>query len=265
MVRKNHAKAILKNSGIAVGAFMTLTDPAVFEVMGRCGYDFLIIDDEHSHYNKETLKTIMLSAEQRGIDTTPLVRLREGSVGAIKNALDMGALGIQVPMVDTAEQARAVIDAAYYPPVGHRGFGSAQHAIGYGFMDKFEYIETANREVLNVLQIESMEAIRNLDEILDIAEVDVVFVGAMDLSCSMGTDIMCRRRHPELVRVFNDAIKRIVDSGKIAGAAGGTEADVRELCDMGVRYLCMGNDLSAIRSATVKTLDMCKNVISAYT
>ena len=232
--------------------------------MARCGLDFIVMDNEHSHYDKVDLKMMILASEMRGIDTTPLIRIRENCVGNIKNALDMGALGIQVPMVDTAADAKAVIDAAYYPPIGHRGFGSGQHAIGHGFMDRIEYAKFANQEVLNIIQAETVESLKNLDEILEIPEIDVIFVGATDLSCSMGEDIMLRRNHPELVKVFNETVKKIADAGKVAGVAVGSEDEIREMCDLGARYICVGGDLGAIRAGAMKTVEMCKRIISDY-
>jgi 4-hydroxy-2-oxoheptanedioate aldolase len=263
VIRENNAKRIMKNGGTAIGAFMAFTDPAVMEILGRIGFDFIVVDNEHFHYDKSVLSGMMLAAESRGIDTAPLIRVREGSVGEIKNALDMGALGIQIPDVNTWEQAKAIIDAAYYPPIGHRGLGSGQHSIGYGFIDRFEYLKLANSEVLNVLQCESLESVANLDKILSIEEVDVVFVGATDLSCSMGKDVMGRRDHPELVRVFNNAIKKIVDSGKIAGGAASSEQEVKELCEMGVRYLCVGLDMGYMKSAGIRQLDMCRKIVGS--
>jgi 4-hydroxy-2-oxoheptanedioate aldolase len=263
MIRENKAKRIMKSGGIAMGVFMSFTDPAVMEILGRIGFDFIVVDNEHFHYDKSVLAGMMRAAESRGIDSAPMIRVREGSVGEIKNALDLGALGIQIPDVNTYEQARAIIDAAYYPPIGHRGFGSGQRAIGYGFMDRFEYFKTANSEVLNVLQCESLESVANLDKILSIEEVDVVFVGAMDLSCSMGEDVMGRRDHPALVRVFNDAVKKIVDSGKIAGGGASSEREVKELCDMGVRYLSLGADMGYMKSAGTRQLEMCRKVVDS--
>lgn len=262
MIRENRTKTILKNGGYAIGAFISLMDPAVYEVMARSGYDFIVMDNEHSHYDKIDLKMMMLAAEANGITTTPLIRIRENSVGNIKNALDMGALGIQVPMVDTVEDTKAIIDAAYYPPIGHRGFGSGQHAIGYGAMDRIEYAKYANEQVLNIIQAETVESLKNLDQILEIPELDVVFVGATDLSCSIGGEVMLNRHHPELERVFNDAIRKIVAAGKVAGVAVGTEDEVKEMVDLGARYLCVGGDLGAIKVAAKKTVDMCQNIIA---
>lgn len=264
MIRENRTKTILKNGGYAIGAFISLMDPAVYDVMSRSGFDFIVMDNEHSHYDKLELKMMILAAEGKGIDATPLVRIRENSVGNIKNALDMGFLGVQVPMVSTVEDAKNVVDAAYYPPIGHRGFGSGQHAIGYGALDRKEYSQIANREVLNVIQIETVEGIKNLDAILEIPEIDVIFVGAVDLSCSMGEEIMLNRRHPELVKVFNDAVRKIAASGKVAGVAVGTEEDIREAIELGARYLCVGTDLPAIKAAAVKTVNMCHSIVDSY-
>ena len=262
MIRENKAKRKLMSGGIALGTFMAFTDPAIMEVLGRVGFDFSVLDDEHSHYDKSQLSAMMLAAEVRDNDIAPLVRIREGSVGAIKNALDMGALGIQVPMVDTYEQAKAIIEAAYYPPIGRRGLGSANHSAGYGFYnERMDYIRLANSEVLNVLQCESIESVNNLDAILSVPGVEVVFVGATDLACSMGVDVLADRRHPELLKTIDRAIKMIVDSGKVAGAPAMGAEEAKRLIDMGVRYLCIGSDLGYMRSAATASLKLYRDIV----
>ena len=265
MIRENRAKSNLKKGGVAIGGFISLMDPAVFEVMGRAGYDFIVMDNEHSHYDKLDLKMMMLASEGNGITTAPFIRIRENNVGNIKNALDMGALGIQVPMVNTYEDAKAVCDAAYYPPKGQRGFGSGQHAIGYGAMDRREYAKFANEQVLTIVQIETVEAVKNLDEILTIPELDAVFVGATDLSCSMGGDIMLNPTHPELRRVMKECVKKIVAAGKFAGVSGISNfQEIPEWMDLGVRMLYVGGDLGAIKEKAKKTVSEVTAIVESH-
>jgi 4-hydroxy-2-oxoheptanedioate aldolase len=264
MIRKNKAKEILKAGGAAIGTCISFIDPAVAEIIGRLGFDFFVLDNEHVSMDKSTVVNIMRSSEIMGVDIAPLIRIREGSAIEVLQAIDAGAMGIQVPGVDTYEKAKAVASAAYYPPKGARGFGSSQRAIGYGFMDRFEYFKTANEEILTVVQCESLESVSNLDKILEIDAIDVVFVGAMDLSCSMGPEIMGRRDHPELVSVFNDSVRKIVAAGKIAGGAAGGKAATEELCELGVRYISLGIDQAFLKSSAAESLRLCREIVKGH-
>ena len=264
MIRENRTKRILMEGGTVCGVFMDFVDPAVFEVLGRSGIDFVVIDDEHFHHSESELRNIFLASESRGIETTPLIRIRDGEIGTIKRSLDMGAMGIQVPMVDTYDQAKSIIDAAYYPPKGHRGFGSGQHSIGYGFIDRMEYVKIANSEILNVLQCETVESVKNLDNILSIPEVDVVFVGATDLSCSMGPDVMLQSDNPELLRIIDMAIEKIVKTGKIAGVAVRGAKQIKKYREKGARYFLVGNDLGFVKKGAKETVEMCKEALAEF-
>ncbi|MFZ7133332.1 MAG: HpcH/HpaI aldolase family protein [Eubacteriales bacterium] len=261
LIRKNKVKKILQSSGTAFGTFVSFMDPAVVEIMGHIGFDFVVIDNEHVSMDKNIVVNMMRASEIEGAGIMPFVRVKEGSDTEILQALDAGAMGIQIPGVDTYEQAKQITQAMYYQPKGNRGMGSGQRGIGYGFMDRFEYFEMANEEILTIIQCESIESVHNIDKILTIEEVDIIFVGAMDLSCSMGPEIMGRRNHPELVKVFNETVKKIIDAGKIAGASVGDASEIQEMKDLGVRYMSVGIDLAFLKSAAKRGFDLCKNIV----
>ncbi len=261
MIRKNKVKEILRSGGTAIGTFESLADPTVIEIMGLVGFDFVVIDNEHVAMDRATLTNLIRASEIAQVDIVPIVRIRDTSTIEIAQTLDSGALGLQLPEVNTYEQAKEIIDSAYYAPIGNRGLGTVQRGIGYGFMDRFAYFEAANKEILTVMQCESLESVNNIEKILEIEEIDVVFVGAMDLSQSMGADIMGRRRHPELVKVFNDTVKRIIDCGKVAGAAVGNLEGIKEMQEMGVRYITLGMDIGFIRSAASQIIETYKSTL----
>lgn len=261
MIRKNKVKKILQSGGTAIGTFVSFVDPAIVEIMGRIGFDFVVIDNEHVSMDKTIVVNMIRTSEIEGSSIMPFVRVKEGSDTEILQVLDAGAMGIQIPGVDTYEQAKKITKAMYYQPKGNRGMGSGQRGIGYGFMDRFEYFKTANNEILTIIQCESIESVYNIDKILTIEEVDIIFVGAMDLSCSMGSQIMGRRNHPELVKVFNETVKKIIDAGKIAGTAVGDASEIQEMKDLGVRYMLMGVDLAFLKCAAKQGLDLCKNIV----
>lgn len=254
MIRKNRVKEILQSGGSAVGVFIGLTDPAVVEIIGLSGFDFMVIDNEHVAMDKAAVTSLIRASEIRQVDLIPLIRVREGSRVEILQALDMGALGVQIPNVDTPVQAKSIVEAAYYSPKGYRGLGTAQRGIGYGFMDRADYFAAAEKEILTVVQCESVESVRNIDQILEIDGVDVVFVGAMDLSRTMGPEFMGKRRHPEVVRLFNETVAKIIKAGKIAGGAAGSEAELAELKGLGVRYITYGGDTAFVRTGAKNAL-----------
>lgn len=210
--------------------------------------------------DRSTVANLIRTSEIAGSEIVPIVRVRNSSDTEILKALDSGALGVQVPDVNSADEAFSVADASHYAPLGHRGLGTAQRAIAYGLMDKQEYFSAANEEVLTVVQCESVSSVNNLDRILEVEGVDVVFVGAMDLSQSMGAHIMGRRNNPELVALFNSTISKIVASGKVAGAAAGGSEDVKMLLEMGVRYITIGNEITFLKNSAKQALDQCKKI-----
>ncbi|MFZ7134250.1 MAG: HpcH/HpaI aldolase family protein [Eubacteriales bacterium] len=260
MIRENKVKKILKSGGTAVGVFLSLTDPTVVEVMGLAGFDFVVIDNEHVSMDRAAVTNMIRASEIKQVDITPLIRVREGSRVEILQALDMGALGLQIPNVDTYEQGKEIIEASYYSPKGIRGLGTGQRGIGYGFMNRDEYFESAEKEILTVMQCESMESVKNIDKILEIDDIDVVFIGAMDLSRTMGPEYMGKRDHPEVVRVFNETTEKIIKAGKVAGGAAGNDKQLDELVKLGVRYLTIGADLGFIKGGAMQTMNSYNNM-----
>jgi len=264
MIRENKAKKIMKNGGAAIGTFMSFNDPSCMEVLCRLGFDFVVVDNEHVSMDRSAIANLMRASESSGLETTPIVRLRDGTPSEILQMLDLGAMGVQVPNVHTVEYAKQIISSTYYQPKGNRGMGSLQRAIGHGFMERFEYYAMANSEALNVIQCESVECVNNLDQILELDDIDVIFVGAMDLSHSMGEQVMGRLNHPELVKTVDDTLKKIVAAGKIAGAVAGDPNQIRKMLDIGVKYLCLGQDMIYMRMAAANSLDMCRKIVEEY-
>lgn len=252
MIRENRVKQKLKNGEVVIGTFVKTTDPSVVEILGAAGMEFFVIDSEHVSYDPQTITELVRASDLTGI--VPIVRVREATPVNIMQALDTGALGFHAPNVDTFEQARTAVEAGRYAPLGNRGFAPTHRGANYGMMDKQEYIDKANKEVLTILHCETMEAVGNLDEMLELEELDVIFIGPMDLSQSLGREVMGQRNHPKLL----EAIDLIIDKVNKAGKAVGTVADnpqmARELIAKGVRYIPMSSDQGMIGS-------MAKNLV----
>lgn len=175
-------KAKLRNGVPCFGAQIGLCDPAVAEIFGRAGFDWLVVDMEHSANSMETLRAMLQAAAHT--DAVMLGRPASLDPDRIRGFLDLGAQGILCPFINTGEEARMLVSACRYPPHGVRGYGP-RRASAYGF-DSDEYFQTANDALLCIPIIEAESAIDNIEEIVRVEGIDGVVIGPMDLSISLG-------------------------------------------------------------------------------
>lgn len=244
MIRENKVKKMLKDGKSAIGTFVKINDPAVVEVLGSSGYDFIIIDNEHTAMNKESMVNLIRAADISGI--VPTVRVRENSAAEILQALDAGALGVQVPQVDTLQEARDVVDRVKYWPGGKRGFVASHRACGYGVMEPMEYARMSNENTLVVCYCETADAIKNLDEILSVQDIDVIFMGPYDLSQALG--VIGQPNHPKVIESMDYITKKVLNSGKAVGTIAPDAAKAQELINKGVQYISLSSDIGLIAS-----------------
>ena len=249
MVRENKVKQKLKNGEAVIGTFVKTVDPSVIEILGCSGMEFFVIDSEHVSYNPETITDLVRASDLTGI--VPIVRVREATAVNIMQALDTGALGYHAPNVDTPEQARIAVDAGRYTPLGNRGFAPTHRAANYGMMDKQEYIDKANKEILTIIHCETMESLGNLDEILKLEELDVVFIGPMDLSQSLGRDVMGQRNHPKLLEAIDQIIEKVNKAGKAVGTVADNAQMAKELMEKypDLKMIAGMNEYSSVGAA----------------
>lgn len=198
----NSFRARLRRGDLLVGPMVCLSSPEVVEILCGAGFDWLFLEAEHAPASPLTLQHMMIAAR----DTPCVVRLPNHDEIWVKRALDMGAAGVIVPQVNTADQARAVVRFAKYAPLGQRGVGvSRAHGYGYAVAD---YIARANDDTAVIVQAEHIEAVRNIDAITDVPGLDAVLIGPYDLSASMGK--MGQVNDPEVVA----AIKVVADAAR---------------------------------------------------
>ncbi len=245
MIRTNPLKKGLKEGKTYIGTFAKIPDPSVVEIFALSGFDYFIIDNEHSQMNKESMLNLLRASDISGI--VPVVRVRENSRAQILQGLDAGGLGIMVPETSSAAEVEHVVDSALYAPEGCRGYTASNRAAGYGSMDAAEYARLANENVMVIVYCETREAIDRIDEILAVPHVDCLWMGPMDLSQALG--VTGNPKHPRVV----EAMDMIIGKCKKAGVAAGTIAPdaetTRDLLRRGVQLIGLSSDQAMIMRA----------------
>jgi 4-hydroxy-2-oxoheptanedioate aldolase len=228
-VRNNTAKAKLR-AGQAVSVIApTYTSAGLVELLGRVGFDVIFIDCEHGPAGWDDVENMVRAAEL--VNVTPIIRVQANDPSTITRALDRGAGGVQVPHVNTRAEAEAAVRHAKFAPIGHRGFAGGRSAFGEKMS---EYTQRANAETMVVVMLEEVEALRNLDDILKVDEIDVFFVAPGDLAQSMG--LPGQMDHPKVQAAIDDAVDRIKAAGRVPGGLV-TPATVQRYRERGVRFL----------------------------
>jgi 4-hydroxy-2-oxoheptanedioate aldolase len=231
-MRENTLKQRLYAGKAAFGAMCTFPAPAVVEMLGHLGFDWVLLDNEHGSITVDSAEACIAAAELSG--TAPIVRPVANRPDVIAPFLDRGAWGVQVPHVNTAGEARAAVDAVKYGPEGHRGIFSGGRPAAYGLAGTTaDYAAEANRQTLVCLMLEEVEAIENLPDLVTVPGVDVYFIGSGDLSQSMG--YTGQQAHPEVQALMDRAVKTIVASGRIAGCSCPDNL-VPKFLGLGVQY-----------------------------
>jgi len=218
-------KEKLLNSQLTIGSWITLGNTSIAEILSNAGFDWLVVDLEHTTISLDQAGEIIRTIELAG--TPSLVRLTDNDKNQIKRVMDAGAQGIVVPMVLSASDAIKAVSATRYPPLGNRGVGLAR-AQNYGvkFKEYFSWQADMNSGPVVIVQIEHIEAVDNLEEILNVEGVDAFIIGPYDLSCSMG--IPGEFENPEFIKV----IDKIVLTGlkmKVTSGLHVVEPDTKKL------------------------------------
>ena len=229
----NRMKRKLLAGEPAFGVSVMFPSPHVVDIVGRLGFDWVLIDCEHGSISLESVELMVMAAETAGV--TPIARPPVNSFEAIGQLMDRGVMGVQVPHVNTAEDARRAVESVKYHPLGGRGLAAGVRAASYGYgMSMSEYAEQSNAETLVCVQIEEGESVRNVDEIVQVEGVDVFFVGPSDLSQSLGYP--GRPDAPVVREAMDGVFATVAAMGKVSGSAGNASSH-RRYMDQGVTYL----------------------------
>lgn len=232
-------RATVSSGKCALGALVSFTDPAVTELAADAGFDFVFIDGEHGVMDRNTAMLHLMAV--RGTGCASFYRVPSCDHTEIKRIIDFGPAGIIVPMIMTADDARRAVEAMRYPPEGTRGCGF-RRCVGYGAGEIDEYWEIAKREPLVILQIEHIEAVRNIDSILDVKGIDAVLVGPYDLSTSMGKS---RQWYdPEVAATYDLVANKVKERGILLGAS--LDSEYAAWKQRGVDFIAIRGDYSAM-------------------
>jgi len=247
-------KRVLAGESVYGTMIRQARDPGAPVIFAATGYDFVYIDMEHGTYNMETVGDLIRGTKSAGI--APVIRIPHLETFFISRVLDAGAEGIMVPMTSTRAQAETIVRYSKYTPLGQRGFGSQTGQTDYKPLKAIEFMKEANEHTLIIAQIETKEAIDNIDAILSVEGIDVGVVGPNDLSVSLGT--------PENMgsETMNQAIERVVEAAKKKGKASGIHIGnieaVKKWRAKGMTFLACATDIGFIYNASKSTLDEMK-------
>ena len=217
---------------ILFGSFVTFGLADIAEYTALLGFDFIVVDNEHGILNQATILEMVRASQCQGVPV--IVRCTHDNSENIHKDLDMGAVGVLISVVNTAEDAKNIVRASLYAPKGERGIAFFTRAASYGMVgDKNIYLEKANENIFISIQIETVQAIKNLDEILLVEGVEMFFIGPNDLAASMGYS----NSHPKVLEIIKETISKINKAGKIAGIFVNNSEEGKQAISWGAKFI----------------------------
>lgn len=254
VITENSLKSKLNNDQPIIGIWSIISSPIVVEILALSGFDFLILDMEHGIYDQTALDACIRACEAAGC--APIVRVPGINPSAVQWALDMGAHGIVVPQVGNAASATMAVEMTKFAPDGTRGYNPFTRVAGYAAPSSNQVGKLRNDFGLTSVIVENQTALNELDAILAIKDLDVVYVGVYDLSITLGYE--GDTKHPGICQVLEQTIARVRSAGKIAGLMVRSKKDVEKAIRMGAHFLVYSVDTSILLEAS-------KDVVKAFT
>lgn len=238
----------IKSNQLTFGAWVYLKDPAVTEMIAEVGYDWVIIDMEHGNLNSDLAQNLMLPL--KGSKCVPIVRIFNHDPNLIKKVLDTGAMGIMVPKVESKEEAEGIVRAAKYPPEGIRGMGYGRAEL-WG-LRTIPYYRQANETILVVFTVESKKALENIEEIVKVHGVDVIFPGTYDLAGSFG--FPGQLNHPLVLEGKSKMLAVSKRHNVNFGSDASTRREIQARLEEGSRFIALTVDTDLIWQGAEKLL-----------
>ncbi len=245
-MRQNLVKAKWRRGEVAYGAWLTIPSAYSAEIVAHAGYDWACVDMQHGHIDYQVAVTMLLALSTT--DTMPFVRVPWNEPGIIGKVLDAGAMGVIIPMTNSAGETRAAVSACLYPPLGSRSYGPGRAAL-YGGAG---YFDGANDEIAVIPMIETKEALETIDDILPVPRVDAVLFGPSDMSISLGLPPGLENPGP-----WEDAWRRIADACGRHGVVAGVYANAAlapKHAAAGYRMIVVTNDATTLAQSAARDL-----------
>ena len=255
MYRTNSLKRRLRDGENVLGCWSMLGHPQVVEILSLAGFDFIVLDQEHGLGDPSSLP-----AQLHAMSATPtvgVVRVPWNDHVYLKRVLDAGAEAVLIPSINTAEEARAAVAACLYPMRGRRGTAaSSVRASSYGMAP--DYVATCAENLLIACQIESAQAVENIDEILAVDGIDMLLIGPTDLSATVGQ--MGNIRHPEVARLIAHAEARIKAAGRPMGTVPHPGCTWKDMFARGYQFVNAGSDIARLRDGSLADMKEFRNL-----
>lgn len=259
MLETNKLKIKLSKGEPVLGTWNTLASPLVTEVLAQSGLDFQIIDLEHGPFILDKLH-LHVSACENSPSCTPLVRIPSKENWMALQVLDQGAHGVVVPHISNSQESIDLLSSIKYHPFGTRGFTPFSKAGGFNNKNTSSYVNNANNSILSVVIIESQEGLDNLEEIIDVDGIDIIYFGAFDLSQALGCP--GEVKNPKVISAIQHGVEIVNTKGKYAGGfVPQSRDDVKWLLDMGMKFITYDVDSSIIYSQLSDVSDWFKNEV----
>lgn len=245
----NKVKWMLKDGKRTIGAWLQLASPVSAEIFGKAGFDWVMIDMEHGPGDIMALYGQLQALAK--YDVVPLARAPWNDLVAIKRILDAGVYGILVPYVNTKAEAEAAVRACKYPLEGIRGVATSPRAGGFA-MNGLNYLQNANDQIMVMVQIETSEAVANVEEIVSVEGLDGIFIGPMDLSCSMGC--FADPDAPQVQEAIRKIETVVLKSGKFLATVAGDIEAAKALYDRGYQLVVPLSDSTSLGKLAMNTV-----------
>lgn len=231
------------------GTFVKVNEPRLIESFGRAGFDYVILDAEHGTYNFSQLENMIRAADS--VDMSTVVRVPDCTEHSILHSLDVGAGAVQIPSLRDLDVARYGTQFTKYYPLGIRGLCTDQRANNYGFGDPGDFFRYANENTLCIPQVETLEMVKQVEDLCQLDRVDGLFIGPGDLSQAMGKP--GQMRSPEVMEAIRYVTKVALKYGKFVGTIVMDPKDLDQFLDMGMLYMSVGTDMMIFNQALKQT------------
>lgn len=251
MLNKNYLKEKLESGESVIGTWSIIPSTVTTEIIASTGVDFIIIDAEHGPISFETAQNMAIVCESKKV--SPVMRVGTIDEADILKALDIGVHCIQIPNVNKKNDVEKIVELAKYPPIGKRGFSPFTRAGTYSINNAKTLTSKANENTLIAINIEGKEAIEDIDNILRIKHLDIIFIGLFDLSKALG--IPGDVDNPKVIKYLKELTQKINDSGKYTGTITTSNEKITEFLDLGLKYIVHLVDCEILRKSYSDTVE----------